>query len=240
MPFLALFLIFVLLVPQSISGEPEPDSMVIWNVGQGLWVTQVTTNTCVHYDMGGEIAPLHRARILCQKKKNLLYLSHWDFDHYRFVAQFQRQVAELCLVRAPPMPRKIHSRFLVKACQQHDSRTRALWTLASGKTQNEQSFVYYHTQQKILLPGDSPMSQEKFWRNRVSPFTKTLILGHHGSRTSTSQKLLHRLTRTRLAIASARKKKYNHPHPEVAYRLRKFGISLISTQDWGNIILRAN
>jgi competence protein ComEC len=99
---------------------------------------------------------------------------------------------------------------------------------------NDLSEVFTVAKQ-ILIPGDSPASQEIKWDIALPSTLRILILGHHGSRTSTSDHLLSRLPNVRLAIASARIRKYGHPHAETIARTRHHGVALIKTESWGNI-----
>jgi competence protein ComEC len=103
-------------------------------------------------------------------------------------------------------------------------------------TSNDESRVF-EVSESFLIPGDSPVRQELTWREKIlSPEKiKFLFLGHHGSRTSTSAKLLNRLLNLKLAISSARSARYGHPHQEVLGRLKKFGVSCLQTEFWGNI-----
>lgn len=89
---------------------------------------------------------------------------------------------------------------------------------------------------RVLLPGDSIASEEKKWGLfvRKHPIT-LLVLGHHGSRTSTSEALLKNLPHLKQAIASARREVYGHPHKTVLKRLKKNGVAVIATEDWGSL-----
>lgn len=89
----------------------------------------------------------------------------------------------------------------------------------------------------VLAPGDSSTRAETTWASTLRNLEETryLIVGHHGSRTSTGEHLLKRLSRLRLAIASARQRRFGHPHPEVLERLSRHHIPLLRTEDWGNI-----
>lgn len=105
-----------------------------------------------------------------------------------------------------------------------------------GLLSNESSQVFWF--KKVLIPGDSPQKQEKKWdRSKLLSNTHFLLLGHHGSRTSTSLDLLEHLGHLKLGIASARKYRYGHPHKETILRMKKFRHPLLSTEDWGNIWL---
>ncbi|MBK7961611.1 MAG: hypothetical protein IPK04_10715 [Bdellovibrionales bacterium] len=80
---------------------------------------------------------------------------------------------------------------------------------------------------------------EKIWAanltNLETKQIKVLILGHHGSKTSTSEALLQRLPRLKFAIATARESRYGHPHFVVLNRLRQHRIPILRTEDWGHI-----
>jgi len=106
-----------------------------------------------------------------------------------------------------------------------------------SKTSNGLSSVAL-IQKKILVAGDSTRTEEKIWARRLEhqPVTD-LILGHHGSLTSTSDFLIQHLPRLKRAYASARQQRYGHPHKKVVQKLKAQGVSVIKTEDWGNIIL---
>jgi competence protein ComEC len=65
--------------------------------------------------------------------------------------------------------------------------------------------------------------------------SRILVLGHHGSRTSTSSLLLDHLPRLTAAVSSARFRKYGHPHARVRRDLAKRHIPLLRTEEWGNL-----
>lgn len=103
---------------------------------------------------------------------------------------------------------------------------------------NDASFVLRlsYGDASILLPGDLEAAGERALLARLRPVT-ALKLGHHGSRTSTTEPWLAAL-RPRVAIASAgHPSPFDHPHPSVLDRLRKHGIPLFSTSERGLVTL---
>jgi competence protein ComEC len=92
-----------------------------------------------------------------------------------------------------------------------------------------------------LLPGDSTREAELIWRHQLAAHKiqnkiHVIVLGHHGSKTSTSDELLDSLGDSVLmGVTSARKKRYGHPHKTVTKRLQKNSISTFSTEAWGTI-----
>ena len=86
---------------------------------------------------------------------------------------------------------------------------------------------------KILLTGDAYKAQEREWvrDGLVGEDLNVLRVGHHGSRTSTSNQLLD-ASRPELAIISAplqEDSRYGHPHDEVVYRLQEREITITHT-----------
>jgi beta-lactamase superfamily II metal-dependent hydrolase len=86
----------------------------------------------------------------------------------------------------------------------------------------------------ILVSGDSPQRAEKIWAVDLPRGIDKYILGHHGSRTSTSDYLLRQLPQLNFAISSARKKRYGHPHIEVIRKLHEQNVPLLQTEKWGS------
>ncbi len=77
------FVIFLLIFSASRTGNmSKRHYFIIWNVGQGQWVTQVSAQSCLHFDMGGgEFFPWTKIHQQCASKNNLIFLSHADDDH---------------------------------------------------------------------------------------------------------------------------------------------------------------
>ena len=109
------------------------------------------------------------------------------------------------------------------------------------KNLNDSSQVVYLKKWKILIPGDSTIKAEKIWtKNKIIENANLLILGHHGSQTSTSNLLLEKARNLKNAVVSARLKKYGHPHQVVIDRLKKYKINILTTEKFGNLIFQLN
>lgn len=90
---------------------------------------------------------------------------------------------------------------------------------------------------EYLLTGDSPIAIEQYLVGKIGSMlaSEVLKLGHHGSKTSSSE-LFARTVNPQYAIISAGKdNSYGHPHKEVTDRLRMLGIAQKSTIDEGTI-----
>ncbi len=234
---LAVFLI-ISLVPQSVMKD-WAKMLVVWNVGQGQWLTYIDRNSCDHFDMGGERAPISLVIDFCQRSRNRVWLSHGDWDHISFLTK--SQLPDLCLASRRPFVKsrqKISLLNRLRTCgQANPSWLSTVWEpIPAGKSTNDSSLVFKIGE--TLIPGDSTKAQEKYWgRSTELARAKTLVLGHHGSRTSTGKFLLSRLPQLRQSIASSRRSRYGHPHYEVVKRLFDAKVPLVTTEDWGTLRL---
>lgn len=96
---------------------------------------------------------------------------------------------------------------------------------------------------RILFTGDATITTEQFLIRGNSPEilkSSLLKVGHHGSRTSTSDALLA-VTQPEYAVISAGKSnKYGHPHQEIVTKLKKAGIQVLVTKDLGTIVFESD
>ncbi len=212
---------------------------IVWNIGQGQFTTYVGPNHCLHFDAGGEFNVMNRVKKLCFNKMNYVYLSHWDMDHISWVGSFRKLLFKHCVVTPTQKPQKKFSRKLnsqIPTCSAEPLELKPKLIYAGSNLTrarpNDQSVVYQF--QSFLIPGDSTVKQELIWGQKIN-HSKYLVLGHHGSQSSTSDLLLDRLPILQMAICSARRAKYGHPDGKVIQRLRRRKIPLLKTEDWGNI-----
>lgn len=221
---------------------------VIWNVGQGQWLTLIQTDECLHFDAGGEFYYFKtiQQKILknCALKLNRLYLSHWDYDHYSFIPILAKNISQICWQNKPHLIKKNKLslktfQLNIKPCPEQNNKYTQLetWTPFWFKNSNESSSVFKIN--TLLTMGDLPQKQEQHYVTEMHKYSlhnvKILILGHHGSKTSTSLSLLENLPSLTLTIASARYAKYKHPHQSTLKNIYKFNKPLLKTEDWGNI-----
>ncbi len=252
-PFLASLLLALLLIASlaaHATDEGPNQQLVVWNVGQGQWVTWEHDGICEHFDIGGELAPWKLIAEHCRSKKNRAHFSHWDWDHIGLAAKAARRFSDFCVVDFPrgPAPSKGKEAILsLPNCQDEAGGEKAFPTLFHSHqiywkdsspmeklSSNDLSRVFEAGD--AVIPGDSTKREEKLWARRATDFRpRVLVLGHHGSRTSSSELLLHALPSLTMAIASARKARYGHPHQEVCERLHEHHVALLKTEDWGTI-----
>lgn len=222
----------------------RPPRWIVWNVGQGAFTTVSSEIKCEHFDLGGEFANWASIRRECQSKRATFFISHADWDHLSFFERVEHLATDSCR-RGTLAENKVakNKRRLLKHFsnlpQCADSSKVWAWTphnfKGKPKLNNEYSQVAL-IRRKVLVTGDSPKKMERIWSTEMpSQQVRYLLLGHHGSRTSTSVELLDQLSHLKIGIASAREKKYHHPHPETELTLKLKGIALLKTEDWGSL-----
>lgn len=113
-----------------------------------------------------------------------------------------------------------------------------LWPQAPQHSDNESSCVVQAELHGLrwLLPGDLGAAESALLAKHAGLTTDVLVLGHHGSKTSSSIGWLKQL-HPRLSIASAgRLNRFGHPSNDVQARLQLLQIPLLSTAEHGAIL----
>lgn len=90
----------------------------------------------------------------------------------------------------------------------------------------------------VLLTGDSPLEKELYLVRTYPEILDVdiLKLGHHGSRTSSSENFLRSTTPSVAIISAGLDNQYGHPHKEVLDKLKFLKIPYLATYDKGTII----
>ncbi len=236
----------VFLFPWHVWHHSAKERLVVWSVGQGQMVTYSNLKYCVHFDMGGEFFPVKKLIKECGQKLNQVFFSHWDWDHINFAKKAYRRLPSFCQLNQPGgkgSSKKKKFLSIIPKCQtnthpvfreivfpMHRNRDKR----ASEANKFSRVVIIRNT---VLIAGDSPGSSEFLWKHQVPKSIRILIVSHHGSRYSTTPSLLKVMPHLKIAIASARKKRYGHPHPLVKKRLLKRAVGLISTDDFNHIYI---
>ncbi len=122
----------------------------------------------------------------------------------------------------------------------------------SGLETNMASIVARLTygETSVLLTGDSPIAIEEYLVNLDGSTSLTtggnrlksdiLKLGHHGSKTSSSDAFLGFVNPQWAIISAGKDNKYGHPHKEVLDKLKRFAIPTLSTIDRGTIEFKSD
>jgi competence protein ComEC len=88
-----------------------------------------------------------------------------------------------------------------------------------------------------MLTGDSPKTIEEYLVLTEGEFLESEVLkvGHHGSRTSTSEMFLETVAPDYAIISASADNTYGHPHVEVTDLLFNHGVMTYTTAENGNI-----
>ncbi len=98
----------------------------------------------------------------------------------------------------------------------------------------------------IMLTGDSTSVTEKIILENSKQDSKTnlastiLKVGHHGSRTSTSNDFVKSVAPKYALISNSKDNNYGHPHPDTLSTLASFGIKIFRTDLLGTIIIKSD
>jgi competence protein ComEC len=210
--------------------------LVIWDVGQGSSHSIIEKNICIHFDLGGERSPIREILKHCRQKPNRVYVSHFDYDHINFIEDLMLRT-KTCLV----LPKNDPQHWFYKKHRKHScpsSTSKSVIKIHEPEhnhsNRNHKSVIYAY-KNKVLFTGDTTKEQEMIWTQKTKPPYDYILLGHHGSKTSNSSAFLKLFGPSSIAIVSARKAKYGHPHNEVNQRLKLKKIPKLLTEDWGSI-----
>ena len=242
--------LFIFLFPFQPFSHNKKAELIVWYVGQGQMVTYSDPSQCIHFDMGGEFLPMKKLIQECGPKQNKVFFSHWDWDHISFTKKASKRLYSLCRLNEPGGEGTVKKKqflFTVPMCKPKSLKK-------SQKFFRELAFPTHHNQDKkhspsnkasrvvvvrdkVLIPGDSPGSSEKLWMDKIKAPIEILVVSHHGSRYATTSRLLRHLPHLKLAVVSARRKRYGHPHPLLKQRLVRAGKPLLSTEEFNHIRL---
>ena len=182
--------------------------------------------------------------------------THGDADHLGGLpAVVDALDPELVLEPGEPLGRPLYLEFLA-AVEASDARWHAaragdrvevdgvtlevlspdsLW-LALPLDVNEHGVVLQVTfgAVRLLFQADAGLPVEGRLAGTVGP-VELLKVGHHGSRSATSDAWLAELRPREAVISVGRHNHYGHPAPEVLARLARYGITILRTDERGTI-----
>ncbi len=100
--------------------------------------------------------------------------------------------------------------------------------------------VYGDTE--FMLTGDAPSSIEQYLAGAVGAGleSEVLKLGHHGSKTSSSEVFLSAVQPEYAVVSAAKDNRYGHPHEEVIARAGSAGARILSTADLRTITFQSD
>lgn len=205
------------------------------------------------FDVGRDVV-LHELRAMRVDRLDVAVLTHKDYDHIGGMSAlagvlpidrlavspfFDPEKDDLTMMNraidssGTLMPVRTGDRIRVA-----DATLTVLGPLRRNTDGNGNSVVIGATLggKQWMFTGDLPSEgEQELLADRQQPRVDILKLGHHGSRTSTSDAWLQTLRPSIGIISCGRNNRYGHPHPEVLARLKKYGVRAMRTDRSGAI-----
>lgn len=241
--------------------EPALDNyrVTILNVGQGQCILLQSEGRTFMVDCGGDYdegtANIAAEKLLSQGVTELdgVVITHYDADHAGGLPNFLTRVDAQMLY----LPDTLDANDLYGQVLQKTSATITkvqketvlrfgdcelmMYPSDSYNSQNESSMcILFRTKNcDILITGDRGETGEMMLLKRhVLPDIEVLVVGHHGSATSTSELLLQTTKPEYAVISVGANNAYGHPTQAVLDRLRQYGCEIYRTDRDGTIIFR--
>lgn len=181
------------------------------------------------------------------RKIDYLVLTHGDFDHMgealKLIKQYRVEDIYLNQGNFNLLEKKVIKKY------RHVYQIREKEEIVFGNInivqinkefsdENDSSSVLlmYYKNKKILLTGDASKKSEEYILNKYNiGKIDVLKIGHHGSKTSTSDELLEELRPSLAIISCGKNNRFNHPHKETIDKLKEYRIKYLRTDISGTI-----
>jgi len=235
-------------------------SVTVLDVGQGLSVVLVSDEHTMVVDCGsisgenaGEIAHeylLNRGRTSI----DLLVLTHFHADHVNG-AEFLISRVSVSALAVPDPEGSFLAGDIIELARKRGADiiyvTETLSVSLGGISvmlypplgqgdENEQGLsILTVGEVNALITGDMNSSSERgLLRFAALPEIDLLVVGHHGSKNSTSEELLSELAPD-IAIISVGRNSFGHPAGDTLDRLEKFSVVVYQTAELGHVTVRS-
>jgi len=193
---------------------------------------------------------------------DLMIISHADKDHAGMAPRILRRFKISNYIESPKisqdgLSRTIRDELVERKVNQMKTNPLDTITISENTTltflspssseanelnDNDASVIFILSMygKKFLFMGDASAEIEKELAHRYSTLldVDVLIVGHHGSKTSTSEDFLKVVNPEYAVISLGQDNRYGHPHASVLDRLEKRGVSLLRTDTHGTIQFR--
>jgi competence protein ComEC len=245
-----------LLVPLAWPARPAmaDGSLQVWvfDVGQGLSVLVRTRDHALLYDAGarfrsgfdqGAATVVPALRTLGIEHLDRFVVSHGDNDHAGGAAAVAAAFPEAMRIAGEPD----RGDLAMAACEPStwlwNGVRFSVWAADAGLSvraadANDRSCVLLveHAGGRLLIPGDATTRVESALAARVGQGVPlVLVVGHHGSRTSSSRPFIERLQPTLALVSASWRSRFGHPHADVVKRLHEVDAQVLNTAEEGAI-----
>jgi competence protein ComEC len=231
--------------------------LIFWSVGQGDFISVDENSECLFFDVGGShnLSKNMKAylSIHCSEKTNYLFISHFDMDHFRNYRALLSIVKIKYAFFSHLDPKTKYGKLLLQTLLKNhieihriaqgyhlalkDGSLSCLWPtrgFTDFKGENDHSLVllFTHNGRRVFFTGDLPGKIESYLPSQPIEILK---IGHHGSKTSSSQDFLSRIKPKECVVSVGAENHYGHPSRVTLLRLEKTGCTILRTDRLGNI-----
>jgi competence protein ComEC len=211
-----------------------------------------TGNRTPFFDAGAQ-AVLPALQKYGINRLDILVLTHADWDHIGGCVSVVPKMPIKMLIDSGEPIHKLSRLFKDKRLEYHQAHAGDRLNLGenigfeilhpdndttSSDSPNNQSVVIKLTYKSVsfLLTGDLEEEKERHLIGLFNLKSTVLKLGHHGSKTSTTQAFLEAVSPLYVIVSAGRKNLYHHPHPSVVSRVLAFGCKIFRTDQDGSIL----
>lgn len=233
--------------------------MTMLDVGQGQSILLQSGGKTFLVDCGGDYgedaADMAAETLLSQGIRRLdgIILTHYDADHSGGLEYLLTRIdTELIFVPdiedeygvADRLRQQMGDGVILVSedlTAGYDTALLQLYAPFSYESGNEGSIcVLFQTENcDILITGDrGAVGERLLLRGRELPQVDVLVVGHHGSKYSTSEELLDAVQPTYAFISVGEGNRYGHPAQVILDRLAQYGCIVLRTDENGTIVFR--
>ena len=181
------------------------------------------------------------------RKIDYLVLTHGDFDHMGEALKLIKQYSVEDIYLNQGDFNSLEKNVIKKYRHVYQIREKEKIVLGninivqinkefSDENDSSSILLMYYKNKKILLTGDASKKSEEYILNKYNiGKIDVLKIGHHGSKTSTSDELLEELRPSLAIISCGKNNRFNHPHKETIDKLKEYRIKYLRTDISGTI-----
>jgi competence protein ComEC len=242
-----LIIVIVFLAPVTSS----KNTLIVFDVGQGLAIYGVANNFSWLYDTGaqfrsgfslGDAVVAKNILAIDGDALDLLFVSHSDNDHAGGEEGLRRRIIPGATYAGQPREeqhKECHGLTGWHELGSGKNRWRVFNYKVDTPSDNNQSCIVQIEMagKRILLPGDIDIKAEARLLETYGDQLKSdvLIVGHHGSKSSSSKEWLIQVNPDLAIVSSGFKNRYHHPHWSIVKRFKQLSIPFYNTAESGAI-----
>lgn len=234
--------------------------MTVLDVGQGQSVILQSGKQVFLVDCGGDYdqdaGEKTAEKLLSMGIRRIdgLILSHYDRDHTGGVPYLAERIA----IDRVYLPRSADQEQILPLILASTAESQQIWmdsdleismgscnirifTPDGTKSDNESCVTVLFQSEKydtLIINDMNAAGERALLDTRELPDLELLIVGHHGSDTSTSAELVYRTAPDLAFISVGKDNAYGHPAPSVLNRLRLYGCEIYRTDLGGDLTFR--